>query len=308
MMVFTAWLSGLWSVGRHAWLVVVVYILLLIPTVPLAVKLHADLPPPATPFAVEPGAGPVPDADWLDEVTANKRSLVGALTPEVIGVAAPFENLDQLLEARPPMFAVLVSAVMLTVWAWLWGGVLSTFGGSSRRFFTACQESFSDLLGISIGSVVCALGAYAVIRLVVFGALSWAAGSWAESTLVAARIGATLLLAVAVALTTLVFDYARIAVVLDDVSLRAALTRGARVVTQHPGAVCTLLLLTTVMFAGLLAGYAAFEFIPGGSVPTVNRIIALGQAYIVARIVLRLWNAGAQVALYRRLSNRPASE
>jgi hypothetical protein len=50
-----------------------------------------------------------------------------------------------------------------------------------------------------------------------------------------------------------------------------------------------------------MAAYAAFEFIPGGSVPTVRRIIELGQVYIVIRIVLRLWNASAQVALFERL-------
>jgi len=56
------------------------------------------------------------------------------------------------------------------------------------------------------------------------------------------------------------------------------------------------------LLAGLLAGYGAFEFIPGGSVPKLDRIILIGQAYIVARVALRLLNAAAQVALYRRIS------
>ena len=57
MMVLGAWLVGLWRVCRSAWLVPVAYLLLLVATVPLALVLHRDLPQPATPSTIEPGAG-----------------------------------------------------------------------------------------------------------------------------------------------------------------------------------------------------------------------------------------------------------
>ena len=307
MMVLGAWVVGLWRVCRSAWLVPAAYVVLVVATVPLGLVLHYDLPQPAAPSVVEPGAGPVPDFDWLDDVTANKRSLVGALTPEVIGVAAPFANLDQFLDGRAPLFSVLVSAAMLTVWAWLWGGVLARLGGSSKPFVTSCQQSFSDLLAISVASVVSAVVVSGILRVVLFLIVQALAAGRAESTLFVARLVATAVMVGVVALLTLVFDYARIAVVLDDVSLKAGLVRGLRTVKAYPLSVLALVVLFGGAFAALLAVYAAFEFIPGGSVPTVTRIIVLGQAYIVARIILRLWNAGAQVELYRRCANRAAS-
>lgn len=307
MMVLGAWLVGLWRVCRSAWLVPVAYLLLLVATVPLALVLHRALPQPATPSTIEPGAGPVPDYEWLDEATANKRSLVGALAPDVIGVAAPFANLDQFLEGRAPLFSVLVSAAMLTAWAWLWGGVLTRLGSGTRTFFTACQQSFSELLALSVASVVCALVVSGILRWVLFGTVHVLADGRAESTMFTARVTAAGILVACVALVTLIFDYARIAVVLDDVSLKAGLLRGVRTVQANTAPVLMLVMLSGGALAALLAVYAAFEFIPGGSVPSVTRIVVLGQAYVVARIVLRLWNAGAQVELYRRCASRAAS-
>ena len=59
--------------------------------------------------------------------------------------------------------------------------------------------------------------------------------------------------------------------------------------------------------AGLAPGrLRRHEFVPGGSAPRVGRIILLGQMFILARIVLRLWNTGAQVSLYQRTSGQPS--
>jgi hypothetical protein len=309
MLALRAWLSGLWRVARSAWLVVVVYTLLLAATLPLTAKVHYDLPTPSRPFAFEPGAGPIPDFDWLDEVGANKRGLIGALTPMVVGVAAPMQNLDQLLTGDPPMFAVLVSGAMLVVWAWLWGGVLSNLAGRSRKFFIACQQSFNDVIAISAGSVICSVLAYAVLRTILFSSMDLMTSDvTAERTLFVLRLVGTIIIVSAVAAITVIFDYARIAVVVDDVSIRTALRRGVETVRQRKAAVVALVVLSAGSFAGLLAVYGAFEFIPGGSVPTTSRIIVLGQAYIVGRIVLRLWNAAAQIAIYETRLTLEATE
>ena len=81
-----------------------------------------------------------------------------------------------------------------------------------------------------------------------------------------------------------------------------AIRIGAATVRSNAIAVIALIAISGLLLAGLLAGYGAFEFIPGGSVPKLGRIILVGQAYIVARVALRLLNAAAQVALYQRIS------
>src|SRR5262245_55128266 len=114
MIAIASWFSGLWRVCTSPWIVAIAYIVLLLVTVPIGAFLHRELPTPSRPVASEPGAGPIPDYDWLDEVTAHRRGLLGSLSPVVIGVAAPFDNLDRFASAREiPAFAIVLSAALL---------------------------------------------------------------------------------------------------------------------------------------------------------------------------------------------------
>jgi hypothetical protein len=308
MVALTAWVVGLWRVCRAPWILAIVYVLLLLVTMPIAARMHLELPEPSRPFAVEPGAGPIPDFDWLDEVTANKRSLLGELVPSVIGVAAPLSNIDALLDGRTPLFALLVSGVMLIAWAWLWGGIIANAATPRRRFFKACQDSFSAVLALNIAGLVLALLAYWIIHGILFGLIWPLVDDSSEPIQLIWRTLFTLITLIGVATVAAVFDYARISLVLLGVKIPEAIGVGTRFVRAHLMSVGLLVVLTVMLFGGLLAVYAAFEFIPGGSVPTLGRIVVLGQAYIAARIVLRLWNASAQVVLFERIRIREASE
>ena len=169
MIAIAAWFTGLWRLCTSPWIVLVAYGLLLAITLPLGAILHRELPPPSRPVTIEPGAGPVPDYDWLDEVTAHRRGLLGTLTPAVIGVAAPFDNLDRFASARAiPDFAIAVSGALLIAWAWLWGGVISRFAGVRRRFFSACGRLFIPVLTLNIAGVLAAIAVYVVARLILF--------------------------------------------------------------------------------------------------------------------------------------------
>jgi len=300
MAALNAWFTGAWRVCRSPWLPAIVYLLLLIVTVPLGALVHYELPEPPRPFAVEPGAGPIPDLDWLDQVTANKRSLLGSLTPAVVGVAAPLTNIDRLLDGQVPTFALLVSGVMLLAWAWLWGGIIANAASPPRRFLKACNRSFIDVLSLNFGGVVLAVLVYGVLRAALFATIWPLVNGQTEFAMLIWRLMLTIVPLLALVVVSVVFDYARIALVLGDVTVPAAIGIGATFVRANPWPVALLVTLSVGLFTTLLAAYAAFEFIPGGSVPTVRRIIELGQLFIIVRIVLRLWNASAQVALFER--------
>ena len=305
MIAIAAWFTGLWRLCTSPWIVLVAYGLLLAITLPLGAILHRELPPPSRPVTIEPGAGPVPDYDWLDEVTAHRRGLLGTLTPAVIGVAAPFDNLDRFASARAiPGFAIWMSGALFIGWAWLWGGVISRFAGARRRFFSACGRLFMPVLTLNIAGVIVAIAVYALARLLLFNLMyPLLSNGAAESTAFAWRVILTLAMLAPLTLITLAFDYARIALIVDGpIPVPEAIRVGAATVRRNAFAVIALVAISGLLLAGLLAGYGAFEFIPGGSVPKLGRIILVGQAYIVARVVLRLLNAAAQVALYRRIS------
>ena len=304
MIAIASWFSGLWRVISSLWIVLIAYALLLAITLPLGAILHRELPSPSRPVTIEPGAGPVPDYDWLDEVTANERGLLGTLTPVVIGVAAPFDNLDRFASARGiPDFAIAVSGALLIGWAWLWGGIVSRFAGGRQRFISACGRLFMPVLTLNIAGVLMAVAFYALARLILFDMIYPAlTNGVAESTAFAWRVILTIAFIAPMAAITLMFDYARIALIVDGpMPVPEAIRLGAATLRGNTIAVIALIVLSGLLLAGLLVVYGAFEFIPGGSVPKLGRIILLGQAYILTRIALRLWNAAAQVALYQRI-------
>jgi hypothetical protein len=304
MVAIACWFSGLWRVLSSLWILVIAYGLLLAITLPLGAILYRELPPPSRPVTIEPGAGPVPDYDWLDEVTANQRGILGTLTPTVIGVAAPFDNLDRFASARGiPDFAIAMSAALLIGWAWLWGGVISRFAGGRQRFFSACGRLFIPVLTLNIAGVLMAIAAYALARLILFNlAYPMLSTGAPESTAFVWRVVLTVILMAPLTAITLMFDYARIALIIDGpIPVPEAIRIGAATLRGNAIAVIALIGMSALLLGGLVAVYGAFEFIPGGSVPKLGRIIFLGQAFIIARVALRLWNAAAQVSLYQRI-------
>ena len=86
--------------------------------------------------------------------------------------------------------------------------------------------------------------------------------------------------------------------------------RGVRFVRRHRGTVVTLYLLTGALFVALLVVYGAIE-IYGGSRVGGWRGVAVGQAYIVARLAIRLTFGASEVRLFRALAaddaRQPAS-
>ena len=306
-----AWFAGLWRVARAPWIAALAYASLLAITIPLGLILHRDLPPPSQPLIVEPGAGPAPNADWLAEVTTGHGGLVGSLAPIVVGVAAPLDNLDRLLGGRrPPLFAIALSAISMMVWAWLWGGVISRYSGAGRPFFTSCGRFFAPILKVSAAAVLAAIALYLTVQPLLFD-VAWPALTAGASERVAFfwRVALAVPFIAMLTLTTLVADYARISLVLNDErSMAGAIADSITVIRANPYAVLMLVIAAAVLLAGLLVTYGAFEFIPGGSVPTLGRVILIGQGFIVTRIVLRLVNAAAQVALFQRIRLREARQ
>lgn len=307
MMAIRAWFIGWWRVCRSPWMPITAYVVTLVLAVPLGVGLHRDLPSPAVPVAVEPGAGPAPNLDWLEEVTAGRGGLTGSMAPTMIGVAAPLANLDQLLDGRrPPLFVAALTLISMMAWSWLWGGIVARFANAPRGFIAACRRTFVPILTLSLVAVGLVAILFLTLRPLLFDvALPALTKNAAESTVFAWRLAFAIILVAVVAVTTVTADYARVALVVGDAdSILDAMTRAARLIRTDALAVALVLMLSTGFLVALLIVYGAFEFIPGGSVPTLTRVIVIGQAFIFGRILLRLANAAAQTRLYQSLTRR----
>jgi hypothetical protein len=121
------------------------------------------------------------------------------------------------------------------------------------------------VLTLNIAGVLVATAVYAVARLILFDLIyPLLSNGAAESTAFVWRVILTLAMIAPLSAITLAFDYARIALIVDGpIPVPEAIRVGAATVRRNAIAVTALIAISGLLLAGLLAGYGAFEFIPG---------------------------------------------
>ena len=312
--------DGLAMVARAPALVAGVAVVTFLSVAPfgamLAARLQASLDqqPPVALESVEI------DAEWWMEFRAHARGLDLTFTPTVIGFAAPLDNLSALLDgsARPLALAGPV-AVAVGVWAVLWGGLLSRFGrrrGTGLLAFVAAGFRHAPrLAAISIGAAVVNLLLYLTVHAALFGWLYERLAAHAPTErdaflirlvlyavfVILLRLGAYALFGLLLSGVAAIAAFTRVRVVVaGDRSVAEAVVNAAAFVREHALAVAALYALVGALFVALLAGYGVTE-VMGGSRVGGWRAVGLGQAYIVARLFLRLACGASEVCLFQRL-------
>ncbi len=248
------------------------------------------------------------DVDWWQEFRAQASGLGATFVPAIVGGAAVLKNLSDLADnARMETAAAGLVAVWLLVWSFFAGGVLDRYArGRAMRaaeFFAACGTHAGRLL--RLGAL--AFLAYYVLFAHVYG---WLFGqglyaTWTRDTTVERRaFVAHLLFQVVffalVALVNLLVDYARVRLVVEDRrSAVFALVSAARFVRRHATGTVALYLLNTAGFL-VLATLYAFAAPGAGRTGWTLWITALvGQAYVAARLGVKLGFYASQVAYFQ---------
>jgi hypothetical protein len=207
---------------------------------------------------------------------------------------------------RVPLAAA--AATTLLVWTFLLGGVLDRYARRrptrTQAFFGASGVFFFRFLRLG---AVAAVGYYllfgVIFRSVFPAPFSFETGDAAagagRSTALLMPLYAVFLLAAA--FWSAVLDYARIrAVVEDRRSMLGALLAGWRFVTLHPLKSFGLYLLNAASFGALVwAGSLAFND-AGGPPDAGLAAFAAGNAYLLARMALRLVFFASQTAFFQR--------
>jgi len=247
------------------------------------------------------------DYQWWQEFLSQATGLGATFTPSIIGFGAVLDNLDAFLE-NTPMAATIagVTAAWLLLWSFLSGGVIDRLARARRTrahgFFAACGIHFWRFLR---------LGLFA--WLVYYALFGWLHG-WmfskvyddlvrdltTEQTAALIRLAGYLLFGAILIFFNVIFDYARIRIVVEDRrSAVGGIVAGARFVRRHFGRVSALYLLNALAFLVLLALYALLSPGTPGSGVAMWAVLLLGQAYIVARHYLKLLFYASQTALFQ---------
>lgn len=305
--------AGLWLVLRAPILVAVVVVITMAAAAPfgavLGSRLQASLSnqPP-----ISLGSGEI-DADWWAEFRAHAEGLAATFTPTVIGFAAPLDNLSALLDGdRRPLALIGPVALTALIWAWLWGGILHRFdvgrGVSPREFVSAASAHAPRFVVISAAAAVAQLVLYLTIHPLLFGPVfkALSATTDSERTAFFIRVGLYVVFGIPVVLVTLAADYTRVGLVATGpLRLRDQFGDGLGFIKRHLGSVFVLYGLTGMLFVALLAVYGIGE-IYGGSRVGGWRGVLVGQAFIVARLVIRLTFAASEMHFFKSLRGQPS--
>jgi hypothetical protein len=245
--------------------------------------------------------------DWWEEFTSQASGLATTFSPAVIGFAATLDNLNSVLDARTeiaPIAAVLV--VYMLAWVFLSGGIVDRYARQRATrgyaFFGACGVLFWRFLRLAIvaGAVYWFLFSYvnpwlledAYRRLTRDLAVERNAFFWRMALY--AVFGASVIAA------NLIFDYARIRLVVEDRrSALGAIRAALGFIGRHPRTTAGLYGLNALTFVALIAVWAVVA--PGagptGAVMWGGFVVA--QLYLLARIVLKLQFIASQTALFQ---------
>lgn len=250
------------------------------------------------------------DTDWLAERDHRAQGIATTFTPpRLFGKGVVLENLDKwmsgsLLTINPAItaFALLYALV----WIVLQGGVLDRLAQPQVRFtpqrFFAASGRYAPRLAVL--AAMAGIVYYLVYRGagLVFGRLEEASRDVpSEGTVFGWVLAATIGLVLVLQAVRLVFDFAKIAIVIDDVRMAPkALWIGLRFVLARP-------LRTVGVYAGVgilsLALMALYALLAPGAGQNgwllVVLALVLSQLFVIGRLFLRVSLLGAALDTYR---------
>jgi hypothetical protein len=303
MNVTTGFRDGLGRVRRAPALVAGVWLSTLLLALGPAVVVHSQIEAHLGASLMADTATSGVNFDWWNEFLAQASGVGQTFVPAVLGFAAVLDNLDRLADQRalPPVLAGLVAAQLLLS-LFLAGGLLDRLARDravgAAAFFSACGVWTGRFMRMAllVGPV------YVWLFLHVH---HWLLGdAWerfthdvtVERQAFALRLALYAVFTAMVCAVNVVVDYAKVrAVVEDRRSMIGALVAGWRFVVRHPAKTLGLYLLNLGLAALVAAVY--FLLAPGASAPLLA--FAIGQMYIVLRVIVRLQFMASQTALFQ---------
>lgn len=298
-----AFVDGLMRVKRAPWLVIGLWLSTLVLALPLSLALQGLLGAHLGDSMAARSAADGMNFDWWNEFLAQSSGVGQTFVPAILGFAAVLQNLSGVADAvGPPPAVVWVVVAQLMVSTFLVGGVLDRLARDhaigAGAFFAACGVYFFRFLRLSVAAV----GVYAFLFVTVHRWLfdgvypRLLENLTVERTAFFYRLALYAVFGLLVMFANVVFDYAKVrAVVEDRRSMIGALTAGWRFVRRNLGATLGLYALNSLAFVAVLLFY--FLAAPGA---TANALaFAIGQIFIVLRVVVRLQFMASQTALFQ---------
>ena len=302
-----ALLDGIWRVGKAPALLVGVYVITLLTTVPLGILLHESIETDlGSSVAAEAAAAGV-NWEWWEEFQSRSTGVARTFSPRILGFAAVLQNQSSFVDNQLPRGEVLLSVVAyLGIWMFLVGGIIDRLARQRRvasaGFFATCGTFFFRFCRLGVLAGVAYWIMFETIHPWLFEDLYDLATEHlaVERTAFLIRLGLYGTFALLLLPINMVFDYAKIrAVVEDRRSMVGALLAAIRFVRRRPQATVGLYSLNAGLFLAVLAAYALLAPSPAGGGSSMWVGFAVGQAYVAARLFTKLVFYASQTAYFQ---------
>src|SRR5687767_10172275 len=306
-MIRSSWHQGWRRVFEAPSIVVGVFLLTFALAVPLALTMRGVLQAQlGRSMAARDTVGAV-DYDWWHEFTAQTSGIGATFVPSIIGFAATLDNVSSLLDGQKEIVPIASALVIyLAAWTFVAGGILDRYARRRRTrahgFFAACGVYFFRFLRLAIIAGIFYWWMFDFVRY-------WLFEEWyvdltrdisVERTVFAIRVAMYMVFGALLLFGNMVFDYTKVRMVVEDRrSAFGALLAALRFIARHPRRTFGLYALNSAVFVALLALWAVMAPGGGGLGAAVWVAFAVGQLYLLARLLLKLQFMASQIALFQ---------
>ena len=304
---FAAWGEGARRVTRAPAILLGVWALTLLVSVPLALALRGMLAQHLGSSLAADSAAAGVNYDWMQEFGDQASGLGTTFKPTIIGFGAVLDNLSGFIDdTQRPVVIVGAASVYIILWIFVAGGIIDRYARDrptrAHGFFASAGEFFFRFLRLAAAQWI----AYALL----FGELHpWLFGVLyprlthevtVERTAFVIRVALYLVFGILVAGCTMIFDYAKVrAVVEDRRGMIGAINAASGFIRRNGGAALMLFLLNFGVFVLAVALYALVA--PGARAAGLSMWlgVAVGQIYVIARLWIKLTFWASQTALFQ---------
>ena len=284
-----------------------VYAMTVVLALPLAITMRGLLQAHLGASLAAEGAANGVNYDWWQEFTSQTTGIGTTFSPTIIGFAATLDNISSLLDAQREIASIAGAlALYLLSWTFLAGGIIDRYARQrpvrAAGFFAASGVHFFRLLRLAVVSGVVYWWLFAFVHPWLF--LEWFADRTrtmsVERDVFFWRVALYVLFGTLLVVVNLIFDYAKIRIVVEDRrSALGALSAAIRFVWRQRGRVAALYALNGVAFLILIAIWAFTA--PGARLGGMTLWLGfvVSQIYVLARLALKLQFLASETALFQ---------
>jgi hypothetical protein len=246
------------------------------------------------------------ELDWWHEF--SQRGAPASFRLSIIGGAGPVSTYSGLLDGEGPP-AGLGAAILAAGLAWLFlsGGILDRYARrrrvGARGFFGTCGVFFFRFVRLALMTAL----AYALMAGPVHAWLFDVVYPWVtrdttvERTAFLWRVAFYVIWIVPLLLVNVTADYAKVRAVLEDRhSMMGAILSALRFIRRHPTDVAAVYAVNAALAGVVLLVYLLLAPDGRGGDWRLLAVLAIGAAYLVARLATRLAFLASAMALVER--------